>query len=139
MINTHSNPNSQPQPQPQPHQKRILVIAEDHHSRTRMVQIFEDGGYAVLVAQDSVEVLTLVDLHQPHAVVLIATFPATMGLDVLEPLRSRRPPMMIPAILLSTDATLVLDSDCHKPRMLSDQPIALDDVLAHVEELTLAP
>src|SRR2546428_7370957 len=137
MINTHSNPNSQPQPHP--HQKRILVIAEDHHTRTRMVQIFEDGGYAVLVAQDSVEVLTLVDLHQPHAVVLIATFPATMGLDVLEPLRRRRSPLMIPAILLSTDATLVLDSDCHKPRMLSHQPIALDDVLAHVEELTLAP
>ena len=132
MINNHSHSNSQP------HQKRILVIAEDHHTRTRMVQIFEDGGYAVLVAQDSVEVLTLVDRHLPHVVVLIATFPATMGLDALEPLCSRRAPTMIPAILLSTDATMILDSDCHKPRRLSDQPIALDEVLTHVDELTLA-
>ncbi len=139
MINNHPYPHPYPTPLPQPHQKRILVIAEDHHTRTRMVQIFEEGGYAVLVAQDSVEVLTLVDQNLPHAVVLIATFPATMGLDVLEPLRSRRPPTMIPAILLSTDATMILDPDCHQPRVLSDQPIALDDVLSHVEELTLAP
>jgi CheY-like chemotaxis protein len=131
----HSYPQNS---HPQTDQKRILIIAEDHHTRTRMVQIFEDGGYAVLVAQDSVEVLTLIDLHQPHAVVLVATFPATMGLDVLEPLRGRRPPTMIPAILLSTDATLVLDTDCHQPRMLSDQPIALHDVLAHVDQLTLS-
>lgn len=119
-----------------PHQKRILVIAEDVATRTCMVQIFEKGGYAVLVAQDSVEVLTLVDEHVPHAMVLIARFPSTVGLDVLEPLRGRRAPTMIPAILVSADATMILDHDSRLPRVVSDQPISLKDVLSHVEQLT---
>jgi CheY-like chemotaxis protein len=117
--------------------KRILIIAEDVVTRTRMVQILEDSGYTCLVAQDSVEVLTLVDTHTPHAVVLHANVPSSFGLDVLRPLRIRRAPTIIPAILLSSDASMILDGDSHLPTVLSNQPITLDDVLAHVDRLTL--
>ena len=123
---------------PLSHQKRVLVIAEDHIARSRIVELFEQGGYAVLVAHDSVEVLAVVDRQRPDVVVLHATLPSRMGLDVLRPLRNRRPPTLIPAILVSADASVVLDSDSHRPRILSNQPIALHDLVAHVDQLTLA-
>jgi hypothetical protein len=58
-----------------------------------------------------------------------------VALEALRPVRSRRPSLEIPAILVSPDATLLLESGSQAPRVLSDRPLAVADVLAQVGRL----
>jgi two-component system response regulator PfeR len=118
--------------------KRILVIAEDGTTRSRIVTRFQSEGYTVLAAQDSMEALTLLDQHALHVIVLQAPVRASLGLDMLEPLRNRRHSLVVAAILLAADATLILDSASQDPRILSDQPMSLDQLMAQVDRLAAA-
>ena len=116
--------------------KRVLVIAEDARTRSSMVALFEGEGYVVQAAEDSMEALTLVDQYAPQVIVLRVAVPATLGLDMLQSLRSRRPPLMVPALLIAADATVIVDAVSEGPRILSDQPMPLDQVLIHVDQLS---
>jgi CheY-like chemotaxis protein len=117
--------------------KRVLVIAEDARTRSSMVALFEGEGYVVQAAQDSVEALTLVDQYAPQVIVLRVAVPVTLGLDMLQSLRSRRPPLVLPAVLMAADATVIVDAVSEGPRILSDQPMPLEQVLLHVDQLAL--
>jgi CheY-like chemotaxis protein len=117
--------------------KRILVIAEDQMTRSSMVRLLEGEGYTVRAAQDSMEALALVEQYEPHVIVLQAQVPAEIGLDMLQPLRRRRPALLVPAMLVAADATVILDSVSQGPQVLSDQPMAFTDVLPHVDRLAL--
>jgi CheY-like chemotaxis protein len=118
--------------------KRVLVIADDPAIRSRTVALFETGGYSVSAGQDSLEVLALLDQEAPHVIVLMATLPTYLGLDMLKLLRSRSA-RAIPVVLVSPDATLILHADSCHPHLISDGPIVLDELLRHVDRLTLNP
>jgi DNA-binding NtrC family response regulator len=117
------------------HKKRILLIAQDGTCRSNMEAAFASEGYAVLSAEHALDVLALVDAHAPDVIVLRAEVPTDLALEALRPVRSRRPSLDVPAILVGADTTLLLESGSSAPRVLSDRPIVLDDVLAHVGRL----
>lgn len=123
------------QPDPANPLKRVLVIAEDSATRSHLVSLFERQGYTVLVAQDSMEALTLID-RRPQVIVLHAAVPASLGLDMLQSLRGRRPPLLVPAVLVASDGTLVVPAMPDGPQFLSDRPLPFDEVLAHVDRLS---
>lgn len=106
-------------------------------TRSLMVGLFEGQGYTVRAAQDSMEALALVERYKPHVIVLQAQVPAEIGLDMLQPLRRRRPAVLVPAMLVAADATVILDSVSQGPQVLSHEPMAFSDVLAHVDRLAL--
>jgi CheY-like chemotaxis protein len=117
------------------HQKRILLIAEDGTCRSDMEAVLAGEGYMVLAAEHALDVLALVDEQAPDVIVLRAEVPPPVALEALRPVRSRRPSLEIPAILVSPDATLLLESGSQAPRVLSDRPLAVADVLAQVGRL----
>src|SRR5919202_1231219 len=117
-------------------QKRILLIAEDGACRSDMEAVLAGEGYAVVSAEHALDVLALVDEHAPDVIVLRADVPPHVALEALHPVRNRRPWLDIPAIVVSPDATLLLESGARAPRVLSDRPITMADVLAHLGRLT---
>ncbi len=122
--------------EPVPQQKRILVVGEDSVTRSRMVASLEQGGYGVVLGQDSLEVLALAQQHAPHVIVLLATLPAPIGVEVLQSLRRRSALSAIPLILLGADVMLIVEAGVHCVHVLTDQPLALEQVLSHVGRVT---
>jgi CheY-like chemotaxis protein len=117
------------------HKKRILLIAGEGACRSQMEAALASQGHAVLSAEHALDVLALVDEHAPDVIVLRAEVPPDLALEALHPVRTRRPSRDVPAILVSSDAMLLVESGSVAPRVLSDRPIAMDDVLAHVGRL----
>jgi len=118
--------------EPAPQQKRILVVGEDSVTRSRTVASLEQGGYGVVLALDGLEVLALAQQHDPHVVVLLATLPAALGVEVLQSLRRRPALSATPMILLGADVMLIVEAGAQCVHVLKGQPLAPEVLLGHV-------
>jgi CheY-like chemotaxis protein len=118
-------------------QTRILVVGEESVTRSRMVTSLEQGGYGVVIGQDSLDALVLAQQHEPNVVVLLAPVRAAIGLEVLQSLRRRSTLSTVPMILVAADVMLVVDRGVHDAHVLKDQPQVPDQLLCHVGRLAL--
>jgi signal transduction histidine kinase/CheY-like chemotaxis protein/ligand-binding sensor domain-containing protein len=84
-----------------PHQKSILVVDDDANIRSLLQQEFTEAGYAVRLAENGRQALTLIREETPGLVVLDVMMPEMNGFDVAAVLKNDPATMDIPIIILS--------------------------------------
>jgi two-component system, NtrC family, response regulator GlrR len=70
---------------------RVLLIDDDAKMVKLVRGILADDGYDVVGITSATDVLSQVEVHDPHVVVLDEVMPDLDGLDVAEDIRARRP------------------------------------------------
>lgn len=77
-------------------QFRILIADKNRHVREFLRREFREAGFRAQVAKDCAEVLMMVDVNQPpHLLILDLEMPPGQGLQILERMQSRVPPLPV--------------------------------------------
>ena len=84
--------------------KRILVAEDDRFLRRACEMSLRQLGYAVLIAKDGEEALTIIQAERPHLVLLDLLMPKVTGLEVLRSLKSAEPTRSIPVLILTNSS-----------------------------------
>jgi len=75
---------------------RILIADRNRHVRELLRREFREAGYSVQVARDGREVLMMLDVNEPPEVlVLDLEIPLLNGLEIVEILYERVPPLPV--------------------------------------------
>jgi DNA-binding NarL/FixJ family response regulator len=114
----------------------ILVVEDDDALRACIVELLEDGGYAVVEASSGREALTLARRDDPQAVVLDVCLPGLSGYEVCRVLKQELED--VPVLFVSGEriesfdrvAGLLIGADDYLVK-----PFALDELLARVRAL----
>lgn len=80
---------------------QILVVEDDHGSRTLMCDVLADAGYAPLAAVDGLEALSMLEKHHIDLIILDAMLPRMDGFRFTEELRAAQvetPILMVTAL-----------------------------------------
>jgi len=75
---------------------RILITDRNRHVREFLQREFRDAGYQAIVAKDGQEVLTILEAEKPpDLLILDLEIPHGDGVEILQQLQSRRPPLPV--------------------------------------------
>ena len=85
----------------QPQNKSVLVVDDDPNIRSLLQQELTEAGYAVRLAENGREALTLIREEIPGLVILDVMMPEMNGFDVAAVLKNDPATMDIPIIILS--------------------------------------
>ena len=85
----------------QPYGKSILVVDDDANIRSLLLQEFTEAGYAVRLAENGRQALSLIREEAPSLVILDVMMPEMNGFDVAAVLKNDPTTMGIPIIILS--------------------------------------
>jgi PAS domain S-box-containing protein len=84
---------------------RTVLVVDDEPDVIELVRFhLESAGYRVVTAASGEDALVLLDVEEPHAVLLDLRMPGMGGLGVLEQLRSVRRVPALPVIVVSAHA-----------------------------------
>ncbi|MDB4966152.1 MAG: transcriptional regulator [Myxococcales bacterium] len=83
--------------------KLVVVVEDEDEIRETLKDVFEDEGYAVAVARDGGEALTLLAQIRPHVVVLDMNLPVINGDAVYAMLRTDPRLVGVPVVVSTTD------------------------------------
>ncbi len=81
--------------------KVILVIDDDEGVQRLLKKIFEDEGYQIVFAMDSINGIAAANSKKPDVIILDVCLPDASGFDVLKTLKDERATRDIPVIMLS--------------------------------------
>lgn len=81
--------------------KKVLVIEDDAHLRSDLIEILGFEGYATLGAENGHEGLLLAQEHRPDLIICDITMPLLDGFGVIAALREDLQTADIPVIFLS--------------------------------------
>ena len=115
--------------------RTILVVDDDPDLRLMLRGILEEEGYAVAVARDGLDALTIVDQALPDLILLDLSMPRMDGYAFAAELSRRDLRDSVPVMVLTADGNAShkaarLGADAYLPK-----PFLLDDLLAAVERL----
>ena len=126
--------------------KRMLVVDADPMTRTRLQAALVSAGHRVEVASDGAEALLRVGAVDFDAILVDVDVPTLSGLQIVEILRKRQPP--IPVILLTARGGPELEAESfargaadyiRKPVTGSVLRARLDNVLARAQRWSVSP
>jgi len=111
------------------------VVDDDPDLRLMLRGILEEEGYAVAVARDGLDALTIVDQALPDLILLDLSMPRMDGYAFAAELSRRDLRDSVPVMVLTADGNAShkaarLGADAYLPK-----PFLLDDLLAAVERL----
>jgi DNA-binding response OmpR family regulator len=114
--------------------KKILIIEDDVVLRNSLADKFKDKGYRVLEASAAQEVLSIVGMKKPNAIVLDLILPMEDGITLLEELRGSgytMPVVILTNLLGSED----LRSDAARldAEFYNKSSVQLDDIVSKIE------
>jgi diguanylate cyclase (GGDEF)-like protein len=66
----------------------VLIVDDDHESRTELSERLEEEGFNVNVALTRAEAMQCLEVQRPHALIVEASLPDGLGYDVIERLRA---------------------------------------------------
>lgn len=81
--------------------KLVLVVDDEALTRQMIVMFLKMAGYETVEAEDGVDALKLVDLHQPDALILDVMMPEMDGITMCRKLRANPATAAIPVLMLS--------------------------------------
>ncbi|RJP75710.1 MAG: response regulator [Candidatus Zixiibacteriota bacterium] len=81
--------------------KRVLVIDDEPDTQTYFSSLLEDHGYAVTVAKDGAEGLTMVNQQVPDLITLDISMPETSGVRFYRDLKESPQWKGIPVIIIT--------------------------------------
>jgi len=81
--------------------KKILVIDDDDHLRSDLLDILSFEGYETLGARDGYEGVRAAQEHRPDLIICDITMPGMNGFEVIELLRRESLTSNIPVFFLS--------------------------------------
>jgi CheY-like chemotaxis protein len=87
-----------------PERKLILLVDDDHDSRSIFGTLFEIEGFDVLHAPDGATAVEVARNNRPDLVLLNLVMPRMSGYQVLRTLRAQRDTEDIPCLLFTGDA-----------------------------------
>jgi PAS domain S-box-containing protein len=113
----------------------ILIIDDTPANLSVLVDLFEDRGYRIAIAQDGEEGLQRVQWIQPDLILLDVMLPGENGFQICQHLKAQEKTRDIPVIFMTS-----LASTEHKVRGFAaggvdylTKPLQLDEVLARVD------
>jgi DNA-binding response OmpR family regulator len=112
----------------------VLIIEDDTAIRGLVAELLIGEGYAVVEAADSREGLRCAQQLKPDLILLDLGLPLTLGLDVLETLRSNQETRHIPVVVVSGHRDLAR-REVSGSAGLIEKPFDLANLLDHVERL----
>jgi len=116
--------------------KRILLVDDDREIVEAMRVALEAHGYAVFVARDGNQGLTLAEREDPDLIILDMMMPKRSGFLVLEKLRRTRP---VPVRVIMITANEGSRHKAYAERLGVDdyirKPFAMDRLLESVDRL----
>jgi CheY-like chemotaxis protein len=68
---------------------RVVVVDDVVDAAETLAAMLELDGYAVAIAHDGVQALTVIETHRPHCVLLDINMPGSDGCDLSRKLRDR--------------------------------------------------
>ena len=81
--------------------KLVLVVDDEALTRQMIVMFLKMAGYETVEAEDGVDALKQVDLHQPDALILDVMMPEMDGITMCKKLRANPVTAAIPVLMLS--------------------------------------
>ena len=112
----------------------VLIIEDDTAIRGMVADLLSGEGYAVLEAADSREGLRCAQQRKPDLILLDLGLPLTLGLDLLETLRSNQETRHIPVVVVSGHRELGRQEISGLAGLI-EKPFDLANLLDHVERL----
>jgi DNA-binding NtrC family response regulator len=88
--------------------KRILLVDDDPRILQLLGDCFKDG-YAIDMAMDGGQALTIVQRHRPDIVLLDITLPGMSGLDILKELKKTDPTITV--VMVTGNDSIALAAD----------------------------
>ena len=114
---------------------RILVVEDDADVRYVVSDALQDAGYAVATAIDGTDALDQIDQHPPDAILLDLAMPSMDGWSFLEACQNDDRWANIPVGIMSAAPMLCRTADAFGVQVAIAKPFALDELIAHVENL----
>jgi len=81
--------------------KTILVVDDEPDARDFLATVLEDNGYAVVLAKDGVEAISILEAGAPDLVTLDITMPEKSGVAVYRRLKESDELKNIPVIIVT--------------------------------------
>jgi DNA-binding response OmpR family regulator len=113
----------------------ILIVEDDDALRALLVRILELAGHGTVAVDDADQAIAQLARGSFGAIVLDNGLPGMTGCELLAYLRTREPPELLPAVLVTGDALLstrALWLELGAPDYLT-KPFEPDELVARVE------
>ncbi len=119
--------------------KRVLVVEDDADIRQLLVEILDDEGYAVALAEDGVQAIEQVVAARPALLILDLMLPRLNGDEVLAELARRGLREGLPVLVLTAagpveERVAGIDADAFLAK-----PFTIDDLVAAIVQLVGPP
>jgi two-component system, chemotaxis family, chemotaxis protein CheY len=112
-------------------QALVLVVDDDSDILDAISEILLADGYRVARARHGLEALEQIALERPRLVLLDLMMPVMDGIAFAHALRTRRPEVQVPILVISADATPDKVAQVGAAAFLP-KPFDIDALLAHV-------
>ncbi|MCV6637531.1 ATP-binding protein [Candidatus Albibeggiatoa sp. nov. NOAA] len=120
----------------QPAHEMTVLLAEDSIYLSTLMEVYlEDAGYSVVKASNGLEVLNLLDKHNPEVLIMDMHMPALDGYKTTQQLREQgfdKPIIAISASTLPKDHDYALEIGC---QTYLTKPIQSDTLLAAIDNV----
>ena len=113
---------------------RILVIEDDLDLTSLINDVFNDVGYQVITYSDVDDIVSLVDLVQPHVILLDYLLPNNNGGELCMQIKSNERMQGIPVIIssgLSNEQVCPADYGCDS---FLSKPFELEELVRMIEK-----
>jgi two-component system response regulator PrrA len=117
--------------------QQILVVDDDPHIRSVILDVLADEGFVVASAADGRDALAQIAAAAPALVLLDLQMPVLSGWDVLRALRASQ--ARVPVVLMSAGVRVREEAARLQAAGYLAKPFALDDLVAVVERYTRRP
>jgi DNA-binding response OmpR family regulator len=98
---------------------KIMLIEDEHEIREILKSLLEDEGFEVIALENGIEVMSQLQKHLPHFLIVDQLMPVKKGVEVIHEIRAQGQFSKIPIIMLSA-----LSSESDKVKALE---IGADD------------
>lgn len=119
--------------------KRVLVVEDDADIRQLLVEILDDEGYAVALAEDGVQAIEQVIAARPALLVLDLMLPRMHGDEVLAELERRALRAGLPVLVLTAAGPLEQRVAGINADAFLAKPFTIDDLVATIQKLVGPP
>lgn len=115
----------------------VLVVDDDDKARGMIEQVLTEAGFAVNVAINANQALTMYEAQSPEAIIMEWLLPDMSGLNVVKYVRDRDPDHHIPIIVMSgaTAGYQLNQAVSAGADVCLTKPVGVDEVIKSVRDL----
>ena len=119
--------------------KQVLIVEDDAHSLSGMIEILDSEGYESYGANSSKDAVHIMITRPVDIVLLDYCLPDMSGLDLCEVLRCHQPDVTIFLITAMYDRTLFCTPQASGIQEIFTKPIVMDELLDKIKYYAKLP